>query len=533
MNDAAEFLARHVAEAAPLATAYHEAYWASANSGKPEDAARSAAAKARLLEIYSRPAEFAEVRRLKAAGGGDELTARQLALLDLEYSARQLDPAVLADIAAREEAIEQSFNSFRANLDGEAVSDNALRRILKEETDPERRRRAWEAAKQIGAAVAPDVLELIELRNREARRLGHRDHYAMALAQQELDESTLFALLGRLKELTDAPFRRIKGDIDATLQARYGLAEWTSRPWLYADPFFQESPPGAAAVDLDSVFAGQDVEALTARTFDGVGLPVRPLFARSDFHEREGKSQHAFCIHVDRAGDVRVLCNIRPNEYWMSTMLHEFGHAVYDAGLDFDLPWLLRAPAHTMSTEAAAMLFGRLTRNADWLTRVAGVPASEARRLAAEVRKALTIGQLIFARWGLFLVHFEREMYRDPRQDLNRLWWAMARDFQGVEAPPDRNRADWASKIHLACAPVYYQNYLLGEMTASQLESALLSELGNGTPADTFVDAPAAGRFLTERFFRPGASRDWNDTMRHATGRPLDPEHWIRQFVAG
>jgi peptidyl-dipeptidase A len=533
MNDAADFLSRHVAEAAPLATDYHEKYWAGALSGRPEDAARSASAKGRLLEIYSRPAEYAEVRRLKAAAGADPLVARQLHLLDLEYAGRQVDPAVLADIAAREEAIEQTFNSFRATLDGESVSDNALRRVLREETDPARRRRAWEGAKQVGRAAAPAVVELVELRNREARRLGHRDHYAMALALQELDESTLFDLLGRLKELTDAPFRRIKADIDRTLAARYGLSDWDSRPWLYADPFFQESPPGSSAVDLDEVFAGVDVEALTERTFEGVGLPIRPLMARSDFHEREGKSQHAFCLHVDREGDVRVLCNIRPNEYWMSTMLHEFGHAVYDAGLDFDLPWTLRAPAHTMSTEAVAMLFGRLTRNAAWLTRVAGVPAAEAARLSAEVTRSLTVGQLVFIRWGLLMVHFEREMYRDPRQDLNRLWWRMAREYQGVLAPPERNEPDWASKIHLACAPVYYQNYLLGEMTASQLEVALLAHLGNGRSAGTFVDSPAAGAFLTERLFRQGARRDWNDTMRHATGEPLDPEHWIRQFVAG
>jgi peptidyl-dipeptidase A len=186
-----------------------------------------------------------------------------------------------------------------------------------------------------------------------------------------------------------------------------------------------------------------------------------------------------------------------------------------------------------MSTEAVAMLFGRLTRNADWLTRVAGVPPAEAGRLAGEIRKSLTIGQLIFVRWGLLMVHFEREMYRDPGQDLNALWWRMARDFQGVEAPPGRDEPDWASKIHLACAPVYYQNYLLGEMTASQLESSLLEHLGNGTPASSFVDSPAAGTFLVERLFRQGARRDWNDTMRHATGAALDPEHWIRQFVAG
>ena len=53
------------------------------------------------------------------------------------------------------------------------------------------------------------------------------------------------------------------------------------------------------------------------------------MLARSDLYEKPGKSPHAFCTDIDREGDVRVLANIVPNEYWMGTMLHELGHSVY------------------------------------------------------------------------------------------------------------------------------------------------------------------------------------------------------------
>lgn len=529
----AEFLARHVAEVEPLALDYNRKYWTASLTGSPGDAAESAAAKERLLTVYSRPDEYAEVKRLLGQAGLDPIQARQLRLLELEYGARQFDPAVLADIARREEEIEQAFNSYRAVLDGASVSENRLRQALREETDPGRRKAAWEASKQIGAAVADRLLELVRLRNREARRLGYRDFYVMSLAQQELEEDTLFSLLSRLRQLSDGPFARVKADIDAALAGRWGVASWDSSPWLYADPFFQEVPPGVARFDLDARFAGQDIEALTRRTFEPLGLPVGHLFGSSDFYERPGKSQHAFCTHIDRKGDVRVLCNVQSSEYWMTTMLHEFGHAVYDHYLDMDLPWLLRQPAHTMTTEAVAMLFGRLTRKAPWLVRVAGVPAAEAEALAADIRRSLAVSQLIFVRWGLLMVHFERELYRDPDQDLNGLWWRMAADFQGVRPPDGRNAPDWASKIHLSVAPVYYQNYLLGELTASQLEAWLLKRLGDGDrPATTFVDEPAAGPLLRDELFRLGALEDWQGTLVRATGAPLDPEHWIREFVS-
>ena len=42
-----------------------------------------------------------------------------------------------------------------------------------------------------------------------------------------------------------------------------------------------------------------DLDALTLRTYDGLGLDVRGVMQRSDLLPRDGKSQHAFCIDVD------------------------------------------------------------------------------------------------------------------------------------------------------------------------------------------------------------------------------------------
>jgi peptidyl-dipeptidase A len=126
------------------------------------------------------------------------------------------------------------------------------------------------------------------------------------------------------------------------------------------------------------------------------------------------------------------------------------------------------------------------------------------------------------------VVNFEREIYRDPDQDLNSLWWQMAGRIQMIAPPPGRTSPDWASKIHFSGAPVYYQNYILGELMASQIESALQAQLPAGA---AFIDRPDAGGFLTERIFKPGASRDWQDTLRHATGEPLNTGHFMQQFV--
>jgi peptidyl-dipeptidase A len=236
---------------------------------------------------------------------------------------------------------------------------------------------------------------------------------------------------------------------------------------------------------------------------------------------------------MDRAEDIRVLCNLRPTEYWMNTMLHEFGHAVYDAGVDPELPYFLRTSAHTLTTEASAMLLGRLSRNADWLVRYASVPEPDARAAAAALDRARAAGLLVAARWELVMCHFERALYQDPEQDLNSLWWQLVERLQLVRKPEGRDAPDWAAKIHVSVAPVYYHNYLLGEMMASQLQAHILDELlGGGEDVwDRYVSSPEVGRHLTERLYRSGASLDWRGTIEQATGRPLDPGPFVAELA--
>src|SRR5262249_20655382 len=139
----------------------------------------------------------------------------------------------------------------------------------------------------------------------------------------------LFATLDEVDRVTLAPFDAWKSELDEALATRFNCSVDEIRPWHLDEPFFQD-PPASGAIDLDSVFASRDLVALTLRTYAGLGLDVEPVLERSDLYARDGKSQHAFCIDIDREGDVRVLCNVESNERWMDTMLHEFGHGIYD-----------------------------------------------------------------------------------------------------------------------------------------------------------------------------------------------------------
>ncbi len=131
---------------------------------------------------------------------------------------------------------------------------------------------------------------------------------------------------------------------------------------------------------------------------------------------------------------------------------------------------------------------------------------------------------LVFVRWVLVMTRFERAMYADPDRDLDGLWWDLVERHQGLRRPDGRRAPDWAAKLHVALAPVYYHSYLMGECTASQLLRHVRTRVPGG---GALVGNPDAGRFLRDAFFAPGASRSWNDHLAAAPGSPLDPSIFL------
>lgn len=528
----AEKVAALEAELEPLIRAAKEAHWQLNVTGQERWQEESARLDTEIRGLLSRPGEYRFLLEARRNGIEDALLRRQIELLVNAHLPNQLPRDSIERIVKLENSLEARFNTFRAELDGERVSDNRIRELLLASDDAELRRRAWEASKQIGGQVRGELLQLVRERNEAARAVGFPDYYRLMLEVQELDEDELYALLDRVEHGTRGLFEAYKSALDRQLAERFGIAVEALRPWHYGDPFFQEGP--TAGVDLDRWFEGASLEELSLRFYDAVGFDARPLLKRSDLYEREGKCQHAFCIWMDRAEDIRILCNLQPTEYWMNTILHELGHAVYDQHVDRSLPYFLRDSAHTLTTEASAMLFGRLSRNAAWLTRYAGVAAAEARDAAAALTEATRASLLVAARWELVMCHFERALYRDPEQDLNQLWWDLVERLQLVRRPDGRDEPDWAAKIHLSVAPVYYHNYLLGEMTASQLQAHLLDEvLGGGEDVwERYVASPQVGEHLKERLYATGASLDWRATIERATGRPLEPDAFVAELAA-
>lgn len=528
-----KFINAHVAKIEPLIKESHLASWRAANTGVAEDYEKAGELAFQLQKIYTNPQEFALLKEIKQSRRvKDAQLIRQLNKLYDAYLANQIEPDLLKKSIDLSTQIEKNFSTFRGSIEGKKVSDNEIRQILKTEGNTANRKEAWLASKQVGPIVAADLIRLVKLRNEAARKVGFDNYHTLALTVGEQDVKELDEIFGQLYELTNEPYARLKDELDQALAAKYGIEPGELMPWHYADPFFQEAPQ-VYGLNLDVYYENQDVRELAVKYYDGIGLEVESILQQSDLYERKGKNPHAFCTDIDRQGDIRILCNLKNNEQWMETILHELGHAVYDKNRDPEVPYLLREPAHIFTTEAIAMFFGRLSLNADWMQQMLGLTEEEGGKIAAVSCKYAQLKQLIFARWAMVMYDFEKELYADPDQNLNDLWWRLVEKYQFVRKPANREEPDWAAKIHFTIAPCYYHNYVLGELLASQLDYQIVHNvLQSGPEAKvSFVGQKSIGNYLREKIFAPANLYHWNVMIEKATGEPLTTKYFVSQFV--
>lgn len=529
------FIDKHVKLIKPLEKQLSLAYWDATQYGKSEDYERYADLSLALSLIYSNKDDFRTLKNFKKRNKiGDKLLKRQLEILYNSYLGNQIDQTLLEEITKKSAEVEEKFNTFIYYIDGKEISNNEINNILKEEKNSILLEKAWKAQKIIGKEVASDLVELVKLRNKAADSLGFRNYYEMSLSLSEQNTKEIIDIFDNLYNLSNEPFRQIKNEIDSVLGKRYDVPTQNLMPWHYQNPFFQAAPE-IYTCNREKYIENEDVVDIAKYFYNSIDMDVSDILARSEpLSPAQGKNPHAYTINIDSRGDIRVFLNLENNIYWLETAMHELGHAVYYKYIDYDsLPYILRGVPHIFCTEAIAMFFERLPKKAQWWHDVMGISEEEKENIDDCLKGTSKYNQLVFARWDMVMTEFERSMYENPDQDLNRLWWQLKSKYQYLSIPENWNNPDWAAKIHFTSSPCYYHNYLLGELLASQFNSYAVKNVVNMKNNEdvSYYDEMAFGSYLKEKVFSVGNIFKWDEMIRRSTGEDLNAKYFIDQFI--
>jgi peptidyl-dipeptidase A len=80
--------------------------------------------------------------------------------------------------------------------------------------------------------------------------------------------------------------------------------------------------------------------------------------------------------------------------------------------------------------------------------------------------------------------------------------------------------------------PVYYHNYQMGQLFASQVHHAIAREVYHGADPKLviYIGNPAVGEFMKKKVFEPGRTLAWNELTKFATGEPLNAKAFAEDF---
>lgn len=501
-----------------------KASWELETKGSKDAAMQVAILSKEVKLLYNNEENYKQLLSWKKEGQiTDTSLLRILNLLIKSHKVNLVPAELIEDIAQKEANLAITYVNFRVKFEGRECTENDLVDILKTEKDVERRKAAWNATKEIGVLLAPQILALVKKRNQLAHRLGYSDFYEMRLDLTEVDKKWLFEFLNEFEVTSRKAYLTIHKEIETKLSERYKTSPTSIGPWAWAEPFSQEDPLSSS--NLDSLVEGVDIVKASEKFFNSIGFEVDDIIKNSDLFERKGKNQHAFCTSIDREKDIRILTNIRPNIRWLETTIHELGHAVYEKGYDPKLHWYLKVPPHMITTEAIALITGRQAYDKEFLKDISSKENLD--DILTEAKKSHTRRQVIFSRWVLVMVHFEAALYANPEQDLNSLWWSLVQKYQKVCPSSHRGeKADWACKMHIGLAPIYYHSYLLGEFFASMIKDHF--EKINNTPS--MYKHPGIAKFLNEKLFSHGDLMRWDRLIQSMLGQPLTYKPWVEEF---
>lgn len=495
----------------------------------------------RLLDIryekalyFSNKGDFEITKELYESGNvKDQYLSHQLSNVYYNRLFHQVDSTLLYQINSLEVYLYKMITTYNPQIDGKATTIGIMDRILQTETNTEVLKKAWKAQKNLGSTLKDSMLNLVRIRNSMAQKAGFKDyyHYKIVSAGQNID--SIEKWFHSIELATREPYAKIKKYIDYVLSEKYGVETSKLQAWHYQSSFFQEML-NVYDMDQGRSYKNKNVANITNCFYAGMGLDIDGIIQQSDLKKINEKKQYSICFDIDRLGDIRLLCSLGHDLGSMNEMLRQTAYAAYLKNISPTLPYLLRDFPDPILKEGVAMLFRRFSSNVSWLQGMGITRIAMGEKIAINSVLNLRAQQILFSRWSQVMYHFEKEMYRDPEQDLNALWWKLVSKYQLLPIPELRNDAtDWASKIHLVAEPCYYHNYLLGEVLASSLNAYICNNIIKDSNywAPYYINQESVGKFFCDKIFCYGAAYPWTDILKDAIGKEFTIDDYCKEVV--
>ena len=482
----------------------------------------------------------------------DELSKheqKQLKELLKEFDEELNTGEELKALRKKENEIAQKYNSYIPKIDGKEVSKPEIFKIMQTETNPDLRKKAYDAKIKGADLIAEDMIEFVKMRNEYAKNKGYGTYFEYKLKEDyDVDLEFLNKLIdevytnasGKIKEILEKKQKELKEffGVEKLENYHYGLL-LNNNPEKGVNKILEASsqatPPDEKGVNkileassqatppdekgINEVLINQDIVSISKTMYKNMGYDIDKLEKEGkitlDLFARKGKNTHGFCFGVEAGKDSRILANLINNVTSLDTLNHELGHCVYDLGISTELPFLDRRASSPAVTEAVAMMMGDIIKTENVLDKIVPDELLERFKMTHKEDEASFVAK------SLLIIDFEREIYTNPEQNPAELWNNLNKKYLNRENELDN---EWASIPHYLSRPAYYQNYFRANLMKVQIYNYLKSVLGNITENNKSAE------FMDKNIFELGASVEEYDLIKQLTGEEFSAKEFCNNL---
>ena len=406
-----------------------EAQWLAVTDVKPaHDAASEATGKA-YAAFNGNPAIINEARDLLTHRAElNELTVRELNQLLLNAAEGPMtNPDLVGQRVAAETKQASILNSFEFKLNGKPITANEIDNKLEKSVDLAERKAVWEASKESGPALKPNLIKLRDLRNGVAKEMKYPDYFALEVASYGMTTDEMVKMHDDFLKQLRPLYLQLHTWTKYKLAEKYHQpvpkkipAHWINNRWS------QEWTGLVEAANIDDRFkdrTGDWIIKTAEQFYTGLGFKPLPasFWTKSDLYpvpagDPRKKNTHASCWHVDLQDDIRSLQSIEPNSQWFFTAHHELGHGYYFMAYTRpEVPPLLRIGANPGFHEGIGELISLASSQVPYLQSRGVLPAdfkADATAFLLDDALARSIPFMFFASGTM--THWERRLCKEP-----------------------------------------------------------------------------------------------------------------------
>lgn len=466
-------------------------------------------------ELFQDKETYSALKEIQDCGIEDKHLSKQLKNLVKVFYNEIESGKELKALRDKENEIASKYNSYVMTIDGKPVSKSDVIKILETEKEESIRKKAYETNVKAGDVIANDLVELVKMRNEYAKTKGYDNYFDYMIEDTyEISPENLDKLLTGVYDKIKDKSLEFERERQEVLAKTFGVKVENLEDYHYR--YLPSDSPEKAVNDY--IQNPEQVVEIAKQVYKNMGYEVDSMGITLDLFPRKNKNTHGFAFCIEPGKDARILANLTNNANSLDTILHELGHCVYDIGIDTRLPFIEQGPSSSAMTEAVAMMMGDLPKSEKILSGI--VPEDKLTPFMSELKK----DDAKFVSRSLQIIGFEREMYKNPDQDLKSLWKQMKQKylFRGENTYVDN---EWATIPHYLSHPGYYQNYFRAALYKAQLYNTMKEKLGD------ISENTETSKFLDSELFKYGASIEDDELIEKITGKPLSEDDFCDRIV--